>query len=224
MGPNYANQLAPLSGIFGEVYRKVCPARLALLGCAMGNGLEHVDSTVTKRVVAIDVHPGFVAVTKERYGESLGRALEVLCADLTSCALPAGGFDLVHAALIFEHVDPSISGPSLSRAEGPSRSANTRGASSMLELRPTCEHCNTALPPETTEARICSFECTFCRPCAEDLLGNVCPNCGGNFAPRPIRPPPKLRAHPARAEVKHRPVDLAAHARLVASLQPPDRC
>src|SRR5690606_5125481 len=58
----------------------------------------------------------------------------------------------------------------------------------MLALRPTCEHCDTALPPASSKARICSFECTFCADCAEGLLGNVCPNCGGGFAPRPVRP------------------------------------
>ena len=58
----------------------------------------------------------------------------------------------------------------------------------MLELRPTCEHCNKALPPDSREARICSFECTFCADCVSDLLGDVCPNCGGGFVPRPVRP------------------------------------
>ena len=58
----------------------------------------------------------------------------------------------------------------------------------MLELRPTCENCNAALPPDSTDAMICSFECTFCRPCVENILDNVCPNCGGGFCPRPIRP------------------------------------
>jgi hypothetical protein len=58
----------------------------------------------------------------------------------------------------------------------------------MLELRPTCEHCNRALPPESLEAQICSYERTFCVACVEQVLGNVCPNCGGGFAPRPIRP------------------------------------
>ena len=56
-----------------------------------------------------------------------------------------------------------------------------------LELRPTCEHCNKPLPPAALDARICSFECTFCAACVE-RLGNVCPNCGGGFVPRPIRP------------------------------------
>ena len=58
----------------------------------------------------------------------------------------------------------------------------------MLELRPSCEHCNKALPPDSLEARICSYECTFCADCVDTVLGNVCPNCGGGFVPRPIRP------------------------------------
>jgi hypothetical protein len=57
-----------------------------------------------------------------------------------------------------------------------------------LQLRPNCEYCDKDLPPNATEARICSYECTFCADCAENKLQNVCPNCGGGFAPRPIRP------------------------------------
>ncbi|HEY6133780.1 MAG TPA: DUF1272 domain-containing protein [Rubrivivax sp.] len=101
----------------------------------------------------------------------------------------------------------------------------------MLELRPTCEHCNKALPPASTEARICSFECTFCASCAEDVLGNVCPNCGGGFVPRPVRPATNwkgnnwLGKYPASSTVKHRPADLAAHAGLRAAIGtlPPDQ-
>ena len=58
----------------------------------------------------------------------------------------------------------------------------------MLELRPNCELCDRDLPPDSTEARICSYECTFCSHCVERVLNNVCPNCGGGFQPRPIRP------------------------------------
>ena len=58
----------------------------------------------------------------------------------------------------------------------------------MLELRPTCENCNKALPPDSMDARICSYECTFCATCVEVVLEDVCPNCGGGFVPRPIRP------------------------------------
>jgi len=101
----------------------------------------------------------------------------------------------------------------------------------MLELRPCCEHCAVALPPASTRARICSFECTFCADCAEGLLGNVCPNCGGGFVPRPVRPAQNwegenhLGKYPARTEPKLKPVDLEAHARLVAALRglPPER-
>ena len=63
----------------------------------------------------------------------------------------------------------------------------------MLELRPTCEHCNKALPPDSRDARMCSYECTFCADCVEHKLYNVCPNCGGGFVPRPIRPTTEWR-------------------------------
>ena len=66
----------------------------------------------------------------------------------------------------------------------------------MLELRPSCECCDRDLPPESAEAFICSFECTFCRDCVTGVLAGVCPNCGGNFAPRPIRPAGKLAKNP----------------------------
>jgi len=58
----------------------------------------------------------------------------------------------------------------------------------MLELRPNCELCDKDLPPPATDARICTYECTFCAACVDGVLENVCPNCGGNFQPRPIRP------------------------------------
>jgi uncharacterized protein len=92
----------------------------------------------------------------------------------------------------------------------------------MLELRPVCENCNAALAPENTEARICSFECTFCRTCVETVLASVCPNCGGGFVPRPIRPSRDWKggfhtgAFPPTTEQKVRPVDASRHAELVA--------
>jgi hypothetical protein len=58
----------------------------------------------------------------------------------------------------------------------------------MLALRPNCELCDADLPPTAANARICTYECTFCADCVENTLHNVCPNCGGGFAPRPIRP------------------------------------
>ena len=67
----------------------------------------------------------------------------------------------------------------------------------MLELRPNCECCDADLPPDAPNAVICSFECTFCSMCAENTYSDVCPNCGGNFVPRPIRPPEMLNKYPA---------------------------
>jgi hypothetical protein len=63
----------------------------------------------------------------------------------------------------------------------------------MLELRPNCELCDKDLPPDAHDARICTYECTFCAACVEDVLDNVCPNCGGGFQPRPIRPTRRWR-------------------------------
>jgi uncharacterized protein len=95
----------------------------------------------------------------------------------------------------------------------------------VLELRPTCENCNKALPPSSADARICSYECTFCAKCVDAVLENVCPNCGGGFVPRPIRPAKNwkndnfLGKDPASIKVKHRPVDSASHARFAAPIK-----
>ena len=94
----------------------------------------------------------------------------------------------------------------------------------MLELRPTCENCNRPLPPASLEARICTYECTFCATCVQTVLENVCPNCGGGFVPRPIRPSRNWKGgnflgnDPASTTVRHRPVDRAAHARFAAEI------
>ncbi len=66
----------------------------------------------------------------------------------------------------------------------------------MLELKPNCECCGETLPPEATNAMICSFECTFCTDCVENELMGTCPNCGGGFERRPIRPAHLLEEYP----------------------------
>jgi hypothetical protein len=75
----------------------------------------------------------------------------------------------------------------------------------MLELRPNCECCNTDLPPDAGDAMICTFECTFCRECVETRLGGRCPNCGGTFAARPIRPASLLGKYPPSAQRTFKP-------------------
>ncbi|QJW93937.1 DUF1272 domain-containing protein [Frigoriglobus tundricola] len=67
----------------------------------------------------------------------------------------------------------------------------------MLDLRPNCECCDRDLPPESPEARFCSFECTFCSACAGERFRGACPNCGGELAPRPRRPAAALAKYPA---------------------------
>lgn len=67
----------------------------------------------------------------------------------------------------------------------------------MLQLRPNCECCDRDLLPDSAEARICSFECTFCSDCAETSLNGRCPNCGGELIPRPRRPAAELARFPA---------------------------
>ncbi len=70
----------------------------------------------------------------------------------------------------------------------------------MLQLRPNCECCSRDLPPHSAEARICSFECTFCADCVETRLSGLCPNCGGELVRRPIRPAAALARFPAQIE------------------------
>lgn len=77
----------------------------------------------------------------------------------------------------------------------------------MLEIRPVCENCQKPLPPDSTVAMICTFECTFCRDCVEQILENVCPNCGGGFEKRPVRPSALMKKYPASQEIIHKPVD-----------------
>jgi uncharacterized protein len=101
----------------------------------------------------------------------------------------------------------------------------------MLELRPSCENCNKPLPPNSLEARICSYECTFCASCVDTVLNNVCPNCGGGFVPRPVRPSKNwndnnfLGNDPASNKIKHRPVDAVAHKLFSSAVKtiPPEK-
>ena len=76
----------------------------------------------------------------------------------------------------------------------------------MLQLRPNCECCNRDLPPAAVDARICSFECTFCADCADTRLKGICPNCGGDLVRRPIRPASKLLNNPASTERVFKPI------------------
>jgi hypothetical protein len=75
----------------------------------------------------------------------------------------------------------------------------------MLQLRPSCECCDKDLAPDSIEARICSFECTFCASCTDKVLDGICPNCGGELVLRPRRPAAKLAAYPPSTQRVHKP-------------------
>ena len=102
----------------------------------------------------------------------------------------------------------------------------------MLELRPNCECCDRDLPVDSTEARICTYECTFCADCVETVLHNVCPNCGGGFVQRPIRPakehrPGVSRHHQApsekRVHTKYSRDELRAFCEALSQVPPAER-
>ena len=82
----------------------------------------------------------------------------------------------------------------------------------MLQMRPGCECCNVDLPPDSIDAWICSFECTFCTSCVESKLGGRCPNCGGSFSRRPTRVGGALERHPAATERVFKPNGCASTA------------
>ncbi|WP_298903430.1 DUF1272 domain-containing protein [uncultured Psychroserpens sp.] len=78
----------------------------------------------------------------------------------------------------------------------------------MLDLRPNCEHCDKDLPYTSTEAMICSYECTYCKTCALEIFENVCPSCSGNFVERPIRPKKEIERNPASSKRIFKPKDV----------------
>jgi len=100
-----------------------------------------------------------------------------------------------------------------------------------LQLRPNCEYCDKDLPPDATDAMICTYECTFCRDCVERKIENVCPNCGGGLAPRPIRPKTEWRPglsttqqppSTKRVHLSYELDNIAAHIERVKRI-PPER-
>ena len=80
----------------------------------------------------------------------------------------------------------------------------------MLEIRLNCENCDRSLPPDSKEALVCSFECTWCTTCNDEILHNICPNCGGGLEKRPIRPKDQLVKHPPKGEKILKPIDMDA--------------
>lgn len=102
----------------------------------------------------------------------------------------------------------------------------------MLDLKPNCECCDKDLPPDAEDAMMCSYECTFCKDCVDGVLSNVCPNCGGGFVPRPIRPANAHRpnaglafnpASTKRINTKYSRAELVAFAQNLKNIPPAKR-
>src|SRR5512142_2222536 len=105
MGPEGVDQLAPLSTLFQEAYLAAQPDRVLLLGCATGNGLEHVNPAVTQKVTGVDVNLQYLGIARQRFMH-LGAKLELFCSEAERFRAPPGSYDLVHAALVFEYLHP----------------------------------------------------------------------------------------------------------------------
>jgi len=105
-------QLGFLADRFATSVRATAPRRLALLGCATGNGLERIDPRQVERVLGVDINPEYLAIAETRHRARFGDHLVLRCADLgdpaaAAAALAPGGFDLIHAALLFEYLEPA---------------------------------------------------------------------------------------------------------------------
>lgn len=132
--------------------------------------------------------------------------------------------------LVYSSPRSNLPATSFIRPEYPAEIQQT--STMPLELRPNCEYCDVDLPPSSTEARICSYECTFCSSCNETKLFNVCPNCGGGLEPRPIRPTTEWREglcvakqppSTKRINLKRTVEDVAAHVERIKGIKSQDR-
>jgi hypothetical protein len=94
-------QLDALSDLFAEAIRRCRPSSVAVLGIAGGNGLDHIDSSITTRVLGLDLNPRYLEAVNRRYSHLPG--LDLHCVDLSDQAVEFEPVELVHAALIFEH-------------------------------------------------------------------------------------------------------------------------
>lgn len=99
-------QSSALRAAFADAYAAVRPRRLLILGCTTGHDLDAVDPAVTETVVGVDLNPAYLALARPRAAR-LGRRVELVEGDLRTVRLPSAAFDLVHAALVFEYVEPA---------------------------------------------------------------------------------------------------------------------
>ncbi len=114
MGSPGVRQLEFLSRVFGELVREFGPESLVVLGCATGNGLEHIERGRVRRLVGLDINAEYLEICRKRHAENIP-GLELVCADFASFDLESDSIDFVHAALFFEYVDPAAAVEKISR-------------------------------------------------------------------------------------------------------------
>ena len=102
-----AGQSAALREFFADVYSELSPVRVAVLGCTTGSDLESIDPTVTETVIGVDINPAYLAVARERLEGRLGSRLRLVEGDVLQVELLPMRFDLIHAALLLEYVEPA---------------------------------------------------------------------------------------------------------------------
>lgn len=107
MAMETVRQLQALNRIFEDLLKKYEPRTLAVVGCATGNGFEHIQPALTRTIVGVDLNARYLEIVRDRYGESLPD-LKLVCGDVLEISLEEGAYDLVHAGLIFEYVDPTL--------------------------------------------------------------------------------------------------------------------
>jgi len=103
MSHEAVGQLQALNEVFAEILVTFEPRRLAVLGCATGNGFEHIRPDVTETVIAVDINDEYLGILKKRFRSNLP-GLQVMCADATRVDIEPGSLDHVHAGLILEYV------------------------------------------------------------------------------------------------------------------------
>jgi len=114
MGEEGVDQLGPLRRIVEQVYREVQPSRVAVLGCGPGGALDVIEPGRTARFVGVDLNPEYISLARQRHPQSSAVA-QWLCDPVEQCELEAASFDLIHAALLFEYVEPSQVLPRIAR-------------------------------------------------------------------------------------------------------------
>jgi ubiquinone/menaquinone biosynthesis C-methylase UbiE len=159
-------QLQALDRILAEVLAEVRPARLALPGCTTGNGLEHVDSSVTELVLGVDLNPLYLRTLQRRFGALHG--LHLVLADLRRFSVRPASFDLVHAALLLEYVDPAVALPEMARWLRPG------GALSVVLQLPSAE----SAPVSETPYQSLKALALVMRLVASEELERIATGCG----------------------------------------------